>query len=678
MVKKSLSILEACKFVGIKVPRFCYHENLSIAGNCRMCLVEVEKSLKPITSCSAPILPNQRISTKSPLVLKARENILESLLINHPLDCPICDQGGECDLQDHARIFGSNLSRWYFNSRGIEDHYCGPLIKTILNRCILCTRCVRFNEEIVGVKLMGTLNRGLRSEIGKFIKKNNFSGITSNVVDLCPVGALTIKPYSFQVRPWEIKSVESIDLLDGLGGNIYFNYKGLDIVRVLPKKNKSLNESWISDKARFGLCQDNFKRVKTFKNISDRHNFSFLFKLSYITLLVSDELCLEYLNIFKQIAFLSRGRVKVKTLTKNKNISNIYFWGNKAKVSDDIQTKNGACLILSSNLNVECVLLNTRLKVNFLKQKVKTYELGNIVTFHYPNTFLKLGLADVLNVFSNKNYYFRKLFFNLDLFIIYGRSIENRVDLSFLNILKKKNLHILSVQTRCNAESKKLLNIGSVTKKTLLKSEKTCVFLLEDTYDFRKKVLKSPRTRVEWFNPYPTSARLIKRAEIFQMNFFLNGSTFLNLEQRPQKFSLIFNKNNSNTNTLNFYLKNFLEALAAYYINSKKFKINIFNKTRVIVNKRNSFLVTRPLLFSIFREVLLNPELFNKKLLLMTSYNYDFWCAFKNNFSKYPLKLIVEDFFRTNNATNNSFVLAKCSQELRKEEFSISKTSLFQ
>lgn len=200
-VKKEITVLEACKYIGITIPRFCYHETLSIAGNCRMCLVELENIEKPVASCLTEVSDNMSVYTDSPFVKKARENVIETLLLNHPLDCPICDQAGECDLQDQAKSFGSDYSRFFFNKRGVEDKSCGPLIKTIMTRCIHCTRCVRFGSEIGGVDFLGTLNRGTSTEIGGYVSKFFDSEISGNVIDLCPVGALTSKPFSFKARP---------------------------------------------------------------------------------------------------------------------------------------------------------------------------------------------------------------------------------------------------------------------------------------------------------------------------------------------------------------------------------------------------------------------------------------------------------------------------------------------
>ena len=241
-VKKNTTILQACDSIGIDVPRFCFHERLLVAGNCRMCLVEIEKSPKPVPSCTIPVMEGMRVYTETPLVKKAQESVLEFLLINHPLDCPICDQGGECDLQDQSLRFGSDSSRFFIKKRVVEDKNIGPIIKTVMTRCIHCTRCIRFATEIAGVTELGTTGRGKKTEIGVYISKVLEMGLSGNVIDLCPVGALTSKVYAFKARPWEFKSINSIDVLDSLCSNIVINLKGNDIVRILPRLNESLNE----------------------------------------------------------------------------------------------------------------------------------------------------------------------------------------------------------------------------------------------------------------------------------------------------------------------------------------------------------------------------------------------------------------------------------------------------
>jgi len=251
-VEAGLTVLQACEQAGKEIPRFCYHERLSIAGNCRMCLVEVKPGPpKPQASCALPAAEGQTILTNTPMVKKAREGMVEFLLINHPLDCPICDQGGECDLQDQAYQYGSGLSRYFEHKRAVEDKYMGPLIKTFMTRCIQCTRCIRFAEEVAGTEVLGVTGRGETMEVGTYVEQAITSEMSGNLIDLCPVGALTSKPYAFVSRPWELSKTESIDVMDAVGSNIRIDSRGGSVLRILPRVNEEINEEWISDKTRF-------------------------------------------------------------------------------------------------------------------------------------------------------------------------------------------------------------------------------------------------------------------------------------------------------------------------------------------------------------------------------------------------------------------------------------------
>ncbi len=248
-VPDGLTVLQACEIAGVEIPRFCYHERLSVAGNCRMCLVEMERAPKPIASCAMPVNDGMVIRTDTPTVEKARQGVMEFLLINHPLDCPICDQGGECDLQDQAMAYGYDRSRYHENKRAVPDKYMGPLIKTIMTRCIHCTRCVRFAAEVAGVEDIGLLNRGERVEITT-LERAIDSEMSGNLVDVCPVGALTSKPYAFNARPWELRKTNSIDVMDAVGSSIRVDARGREVMRVLPRLHEDVNEEWIADKTR--------------------------------------------------------------------------------------------------------------------------------------------------------------------------------------------------------------------------------------------------------------------------------------------------------------------------------------------------------------------------------------------------------------------------------------------
>ena len=260
-VPEGLTILQACEHVGVQIPRFCYHEKLSIAGNCRMCLVHLEKSVKPVASCAITVAPGMKIFTDTSFVRRAREGVMEFLLANHPLDCPICDQGGECDLQDQALFFGNDRGRFYERKRAVSDKNCGPLIKTIMTRCIHCTRCVRFSQELSGLAELTTTGRGSGTEIGNYVSKSLKSSVSGNLIDLCPVGALTSKPYAFRARSWELKRRETIDTLDSMGSNISVQSFGREVMRILPVMHEGLNQEWINDRSRFSYDSMKSQRI---------------------------------------------------------------------------------------------------------------------------------------------------------------------------------------------------------------------------------------------------------------------------------------------------------------------------------------------------------------------------------------------------------------------------------
>ncbi|WP_160121026.1 NADH-quinone oxidoreductase subunit NuoG [Rhodovarius lipocyclicus] len=257
-VPNGSSVLQACEAAGKEIPRFCYHERLSVAGNCRMCLVEVERAPKPVASCAYPVMDGMKVFTDTPVVRNARRGVMEFLLINHPLDCPICDQGGECDLQDQAFGYGKDISRFHEPKRAVKDKYVGPLVKTVMTRCIQCTRCVRFAAEIAGVPELGATNRGENMEIGTYVEKALTSELSGNLIDICPVGALTSRPYAFVARPWELTKTDGIDVLDATGTPIRIDTRAAEVLRIMPRQNDDVNEEWMADRGRFSF--DGLKR----------------------------------------------------------------------------------------------------------------------------------------------------------------------------------------------------------------------------------------------------------------------------------------------------------------------------------------------------------------------------------------------------------------------------------
>jgi NADH dehydrogenase/NADH:ubiquinone oxidoreductase subunit G len=259
-VPDQTTVLQAVELSGLEIPKFCFDERLAIAGNCRICLVELLNSPKPVVACATPVMNGMSVFTNSPLVLKARENVLEFLLLNHPLDCPICDQGGDCDLQDLTFLIGSDKSRFFYKKTSVEDHFYGVLIKTVMTRCIYCTRCIRFLDQVGGLPVLGSLNRGQSTDIGTFVEKSIDCELSANVIDICPVGALTAKPYAFKKRTWELKSTQAFDFSDSLHSPLNIYHTGSSVSKVVPVFDSSVNDGWISDKARF--CYDGLKQQR--------------------------------------------------------------------------------------------------------------------------------------------------------------------------------------------------------------------------------------------------------------------------------------------------------------------------------------------------------------------------------------------------------------------------------
>ena len=418
LVKRGSTALQACEAVGIEIPRFCYHERLSIAGNCRMCLVEVEKTPKPVASCAMPLMDGMKIYTDTPLVKKAREAVLEFLLLNHPLDCPICDQGGECDLQDQAMVFGSDRSRFYETKRSVEDKNCGPLVKTIMTRCIHCTRCVRFSTEIAGVEDLGTTGRGEDTEIGTYVGKTLESELSGNVIDLCPVGALTSKPYAFTSRPWEIRNTNSIDVSDAVGSNTRVDFRGTEILRVLPRFNEGINEEWISDKARF--MYDGLKRQRigsTFQKTEGRIKpASWKSSLGRVnTLLASTDP--------SKVSFVVGGTTNTSTLVimqdflNKSGISNSAYSNSHQSSTPDLSKDylfNGTiadieeadvCLIINTNPRLEATLLNARLRKRYLQGGFDVAYIGSQTDLTFPATHIGTSTHSLNRIAEGKHHF---------------------------------------------------------------------------------------------------------------------------------------------------------------------------------------------------------------------------------------------------------------------------------
>jgi len=401
-VEEGLTVLQACEKAGVEIPRFCYHEKLSIAGNCRMCLVEMEKSPKPVASCAMPAAEGMNIKTNTPFVEKARKGVMEFLLANHPLDCPVCDQGGECDLQDQSMFYGVDKSRFNENKRQVPEKNMGPLIKTQMTRCIHCTRCVRFATEIAGVPELGAIGRGEDMQITTYLEKSMQSELSANVVDLCPVGALTSKPYVFEARPWELKKTESIDVMDAIGSNIRVDTYGWEVKRILPRINENINEEWISDKSRYACDGLLNQRLDTpyvkYNNKFEKASWDEVFNIikskfnntdkNKICGLTGDLVNMETLYIFKEFFNKTLGSQNVES-------RNDYTYLNVEKRENYLfnSSINGIeesdfIFLIGTNPRYEATILNARIRKSYVQNKTKIISLNNVGDLTYPYEFL--------------------------------------------------------------------------------------------------------------------------------------------------------------------------------------------------------------------------------------------------------------------------------------------------
>ena len=435
-VEEGLTVLQACEKAGVEIPRFCYHERLSIAGNCRMCLVEIEKSPKPVASCAMPVTDGMNIKTNTPLVEKARKGVMEFLLVNHPLDCPVCDQGGECDLQDQSMFYGVDKSRFKENKRGVSEKKLGPLIKTQMTRCIHCTRCIRFATEVAGIPELGAIGRGENMEITTYLEKSMESEMSGNVVDLCPVGALTSKPYVFEARPWELKKTETIDVMDAVGSNIRVDSYGWEVKRVLPRINENINEEWISDKTRHandGLLNQRLDTPYVKKDgILTKSSWEDAFKIiqKKISQTSPDKICgfvgdiinMEASYIFKDL--LS----KVFKTEFYESRSDHYYLNTSARENYLFNSKiNGIeesdlIILVGTNPRFEATVLNARIRKAFVNNKTKIFSINDVGDLTYPYEIINGDTETIKNISEDNHELAKKIKNSSKPLIIFGQS----------------------------------------------------------------------------------------------------------------------------------------------------------------------------------------------------------------------------------------------------------------
>ena len=468
--KHNAPLIEYCETLGINIPHYCYHKNLSISGNCRMCLIELKGSPKPIVSCAMSAkscLNNGEIYTNSPLVKKARENILEFLLLNHPLDCPICDQGGECDLQDQSFFFGLAKKRFYSFKRVVSDKNIGPIVKTVMTRCIHCTRCVRFAGEIAGVEDLGVFGRGMQSEIGTYVNKVFQSELSGNVIDLCPVGALTSKPYPFIGRNWELKNINSIDFSDGFGVELQVCLKNNKIVKILPGYNQNDNTvNWISDKTRFAFdgmfsperilrgfvikgsgqnllplsWKDLFEEIAYILYFQDHLARHFL-KTNLLTIIFSNNVSNEVLNLLmllsKKYSFVQLRKSEPSNI--DNDLESKFLLNSASNKYQLAQSK--ICFLIGLNTRYEGSSLNLKLRHRYLKGDFKVISLGSAIDLTFPISYLGLNLKTLTSVVEGNNFFCQELANGSNPTIICGSEIFKRKDAlttsKLLNLLRK-------------------------------------------------------------------------------------------------------------------------------------------------------------------------------------------------------------------------------------------------
>ena len=416
-VEPGTSILQAAEQLGVEIPRFCYHDRLSVPANCRMCLVELEGAPKPVASCAMAAGEGMVIKTDSAMTKKARKGVMEMLLINHPLDCPICDQGGECDLQDQAMAYGFDRSRYHENKRAVPDKNLGPLIKTVMTRCINCTRCVRFGEELAGVTELGQLNRGENAEIGTFVEKAVSTELSGNMIDICPVGALTSKPYAFHARPWELRKTETVDVMDAVGSNIRVDSRGREVMRVLPRLHEDINEEWISDRTRFSY--DGLKRgrldtpyirdgeTRKLRPASWDEALSVVadkmrtFKPANMAAFAGDLCDTESMLAMKDL-MASFGATNVECRVDGENFdpsARVGYLFNSTIAGID---EADAILLIGTNPRHEATMINARIRKNWVERRIPVAVIGEAADLTYPYEHLGTGPQDLEKMLNSK------------------------------------------------------------------------------------------------------------------------------------------------------------------------------------------------------------------------------------------------------------------------------------
>ena len=515
-VEEGLTVLQACEKAGAEIPRFCYHEKLSIAGNCRMCLVEMEKSPKPIASCAMPAADGMVIKTNTPKIEKSRKGVMEFLLANHPLDCPVCDQGGECDLQDQSMFYGIDKSRFKENKRAVPDKNMGPLIKTQMTRCIHCTRCVRFATEVAGVPELGAIGRGEDMQITTYLEQSVQSELSGNVIDLCPVGALTSKPYVFEARPWELKKTETIDVMDAVGSNIRVDTYDWEVKRVLPIINEDINEEWISDKTRYACDGLLNQRLDTpyikYNNKFEKASWKEVYNIikSKIENTDKEKIC----GFVGDLTNMETSFIFKEFLERTINTKKYDFRPNKRFIDNSKRenylfnsTINGVekadlILLIGTNPRYEATMLNARIRKAFVNNNIKIVSLNNVGELTYDYLSLDGRAKTIKEIVDNNHKISKEIINSKNPLIVLGESFQRLKSANYLfNSLKEflsennkftkdwNPLNLLSVDasTVGNLDLDVIDNSNTILD-DLNKNKFEIIFLVgQDNLNFKKK-----------------------------------------------------------------------------------------------------------------------------------------------------------------------------------------------
>ena len=684
--KQNAPLIEYCETIGINIPHYCYHKSLSISGNCRMCLVELKNSPKPIVSCAMSAkscLNNSEVYTNSPLVKKARENVLEFLLLNHPLDCPVCDQGGECDLQEQSFFFGMSKKKFYNFKRVVMDKNLGLIVKTVMTRCIHCTRCVRFAKEIAGVQDLGMFGRGLNSEIGTYVQKTFQSELSGNVIELCPVGALTSKLYPFVSRNWELKNVNAIDFSDGFGSDLNIYLKNNKIVKISPSFNSSLNSvTWISDKTRFSfdgmfsperilegfIIDGNNKYNKSvswdilLKEIANTlyfqdHLNKHFFKINNLSIVFGSNLSLEVLNL---LILFSKKYHFIKLRKMSGNLKSVDLEHNLLLNSSNKLNSSNLCFLIGVNTRYEGSYLNIKLRQRYLKGNFRIISIGSFLDLTIPTNYSDLNFNSIKKLCEGNNFLCQDILTTKNPIFIISSELYKRKDISGLQTMLKfltskfrndlfEDFNVLN--TSLNETGINLLNNFKTLTNTDINNSNGIYFL----------------------NAKPSSSNnLNKLLDLKILNYFVNTNKrpFFCFEHNnsistnvPKKFLL----NQSCYNYINLPNNVFFES-SGTFLNTEGYFKKVVKFLPSYKQTKEDWQILRKL-FSYSKKINYTS---NHKLNTLIHFNNNTFNNYKNfiNFLYYANK-----FYLSNNQLNNNLT-RKIKTNIPKIKFSKTKINL--